>query len=98
MHEAFHNAGSILRHAGIAPDEPKHALVIRELLEKKGPISKSRFIDILGPTLGKNLLEDNNVFAESFGADFQGEVDFQSTMMRRYCQQKWWEVNEGAKK
>ena len=58
------------------------AAVISELL-KKGSISKQEYYDIAGRHLGSELLE-TNVFA----LHVDSRVTFQSTLMRRFCEQE----------
>ncbi|KAI9869222.1 MAG: hypothetical protein M1813_000010 [Trichoglossum hirsutum] len=94
---AFTEARWKLFHAGIDPAEPKHVSVIRELLKERGPISRARYFDILGSSLGEKLLE-GNAFTDGFGTTLQGRVDFKSTMIRRYCEQEWGREGKGARK
>jgi hypothetical protein len=57
------------------------AAIIRELL-KKGSISQRTFYDQVGVDTGNKFLE-TNVFAFHFDS---GEITFQSTLMKRYCE------------
>jgi hypothetical protein len=57
-------------------------MIVRELL-KKGSISRSAFYDLVGRDTGNKLLE-TNIFAFHFNSK---EITFQSTVMRRYCEE-----------
>jgi hypothetical protein len=56
-------------------------LAIRELL-KRDSISRYTYYDLVGFDLGEKLLE-TNVFSYHISS---GEVTFQSTAMKRYCE------------
>ena len=75
-----------LEYAEINPHARYHkegATVVRELL-KKGSISEEAYIDLVGIETGRKLLGKNG-FALCFDT---GLVSFQSTLIRRYCEQK----------
>jgi hypothetical protein len=80
----FDTAESQLKSAKIFPKYCYHkegAAIIRELL-KKGSISQRTFYDQVGVDTGNKFLE-TNVFAFHFDS---GEITFQSTLMKRYCE------------
>ena len=63
-------------------------MIIRELL-KKGCISEDAYRALIDVNTGKKLLE-TNVFSFHVNSD---EVSFQSTLMRRFCEENaaYWE-------
>jgi len=82
----FSSAESQLKSAEIFPKHRYHkdgAKVVRELLTK-GSISRSTLYGLVGVDTGDKLLE-TNIFAFHFGS---GEITFQSTVMKRYCEEK----------
>jgi hypothetical protein len=87
----FSKAKGQLTSAGILPDSRYHkdgAKIIRELL-KKGSISEHAYYRLVGCDTGDMLLE-TNIFAHHFNS---GEITFQSTVMKRYCEENsaYWE-------
>ena len=83
--ERFFDAEAELQSAEILPKYRYHkegAAIVRELL-KKGSISRSTLNDLVDVDTGKKLLE-TNVFTFSFNSQ---EVTFQSTVMKRYCEE-----------
>jgi hypothetical protein len=87
----FFDAEGELQSAELLPEHRYHKEgreIIRELLEK-GSISQRTLYRRVGIDTGNKLLE-TNVFA--FHID-SGEVIFQSTVMKRYCEEHWadWE-------
>jgi hypothetical protein len=82
----FSDAEGELKSAGILPKHEYHkdgAAILRELLTK-GSISRSTLYDLVGVDTGDKLLE-TNIFAYHFTS---GEITFQSTVMKRYCEEK----------
>jgi hypothetical protein len=82
----FTNAESQLKYAGILPKHEYHkdgAKIVRELLTK-GSISRSTLYGLVGVDTGDKLLE-TNIFAYHFTS---GKITFQSTVMKRYCEEK----------
>ena len=69
-------------------------MIVRELL-KKGSISRSAFYDLVGRDTGNKLLE-TDLFAFHFNSQ---EITFQSTVMRRYCEENLatWESGSRTK-
>ena len=87
----FSNASRQLKIAGMLPHGPNHAngsRVIRELL-RKGSISEYAYFDLVDDKVGEKLLEAN-VFADHFNS---GQITFQSTVMKRFCEKEsaYWE-------
>ena len=81
------NALAELDVAGILPGSRYHeqgAAVISALI-KKGSMSKSDYTTLAGRKIGDELLEAN-VFAFHFRSR---QVTFQSTLMKRTCEEKW---------
>ena len=72
--------------AGILPEHlhKQGAAVISELLSKEAS-SRTDYIALTGPEIGRELLE-TNVFAFHF---YSGQVTFQSTVVKRYCEEEW---------
>jgi len=74
-----------LTSAEILPDSRYHkdrAKIVRELI-KKGSISEDAYYSLVGRDTGTELLE-TNIFAYHFNS---GEITFQSTVMKRYCEE-----------
>ena len=67
----------------LSPYHRQGTAIISALL-KKGSISKREYYDIVGRNLGAKLLE-TNVFA----LHVDSRVTFQSTLMKRYCEQEY---------
>ena len=87
----FTNVVEQLESAEILPKNRYHkegAAILRELLAK-GSISRSTLYDLVGVDTGDKLLE-TNIFAYHFNS---GEITFQSTVMKRYCEENsaFWE-------
>ena len=83
-----------LEAASILPGDPYHkdgGVIIRELL-KKGCISKNTYRGLIDVVTGKKLLE-TNVFSSHVNSE---EISFQSTLVKRYCEEKstTWEEKE----
>ena len=81
----FTDAKSQLNSAKVLPDLSYHkegAKIIRELL-KKGSISENAYYSLIGRDIGNKLLE-KDIFAHHFNS---GEITFQSTVMKRYCEE-----------
>jgi hypothetical protein len=75
-----------LEAAEVTPHSRYHkngAAVIRELL-KEGSISREAYFNIVGREIGHKLLV-KNVFAHHFDSN---QVTFQSTLVRRYCEEQ----------
>ena len=82
----FSDAQNQLKSAEILPGGRYHkggALILRELLKKES-ISYSAYYNLVGADTGDKLLE-TNIFAYHFNS---GEITFQSTVMKRYCEEK----------
>jgi hypothetical protein len=80
----FRNAIGQLGLAEILPYHRYHkdgAKIVRALL--KGPISRETYYGLVGVDTGNKLLE-KNVFAFHYNS---GEITFQSTAMKRYCEE-----------
>jgi hypothetical protein len=89
--EMFSDAKSQLTSAEILPTCRYHedgAKILRELI-KKGSISEDAYYSLVGRDTGNKFLE-TNVFALHFDS---GEITFQSTLMKRYCEKNsaYWE-------
>ena len=87
----FSNAKSQLNSAEILPDLRYYkdgAKIVRELF-KKGSISEDVYYSLVGRVTGEMLLE-TNTFAFLYNSR---EVTFQSTVMKRYCEENsaFWE-------
>jgi hypothetical protein len=83
--EMYCDAKNQLNFAQVLSDLRYHeegAKIIRELL-KKGSISEKAYHSLVGRVTGGKLLE-TNVFAFHFDSE---EVTFQSTVMKRYCEE-----------
>jgi hypothetical protein len=81
----FSYAEEQLESAEILPGLRYHkegALIIRELL--KEPISRDTLYELVGASTARKFLE-TNVFAYHFNPR---EITFQSTVMKRYCEEK----------
>ena len=81
----FVNIRRQLKSAEILPERRYHkegAKVVRELL-KKGSISEDTYDSLVGADIGDKLLE-TNIFALRYNSH---EVTFQSTVMKRYCEE-----------
>jgi hypothetical protein len=81
----FTDAKGQLNSAEVLPDlryHKKGAKIIRELL-KKGSISENAYYSLVGRVTGRKLLE-TNVFAFHYNSQ---EITFQSTVMKRYCEE-----------
>ena len=81
----FSKIRSQLKSAGILPGRRYHkdgAKIVRELI-KKGSISEDAYYSLVGRDTGNELLE-TNIFAYHFNS---GEITFQSTVMKRYCEE-----------
>jgi hypothetical protein len=57
-------------------------VILRELL-RKGSVSEHTFNGILSPNASDELL-GANIFSSHFDS---GEINFQSTVVKRYCQE-----------
>jgi hypothetical protein len=82
----FYDANKQLETAEVLPGCRYHKegmAIVRELL-KKGSISLDAYYNLVGIKTGGKLLE-TNVFAFHFNS---GEITFQSTAMRRYCEKE----------
>jgi hypothetical protein len=82
----FSKAKSQLTSAEILPGSRYHkdgAKIIRELI-KKGSISEDAYYSLIGRDIGNKLLE-KDIFVYYFNS---GEITFQSTVMKRYCEEK----------
>src|SRR3954468_10945307 len=80
----FSDAESQLDSAEILPTGRYHkegAVVLRELL-KKGSISRRTFYDLVSRDTRNRLLEAN-----IFPFHFNQEITFQSTVMKRFCEE-----------
>ena len=80
----FSKAKGQLTSAEVLSDSRYHkdgAKVIRELI-KKGSISENAYYSLIGRGIGNKLLE-KDIFAYHFNS---GEITFQSTVMKRYCE------------
>jgi hypothetical protein len=90
----FNEAKSQLTSAEILPDDRYHkegAAIICKLL--KGSISDDVYFKLVGRKVGNRLLE-TNVFALHFNS---GQINFQSTIMARFCEQNsayWKEIDK----
>jgi hypothetical protein len=87
----FSKAKGQLTSAEILPNSHYHkdgAKIIRELIKKKS-ISEDAYYSLVGRDTGNKLLE-KDIFAYHFNS---GEITFQSTVIRRYCEEKsaFWE-------
>ena len=87
----FSKAKGQLTSAEILPNSRYHkdgAKIVRELI-KKGSISEDAYYSLVGRDTGNKLLE-KDIFAYHFNS---GEITFQSTVMKRYCEEKsaFWE-------
>jgi hypothetical protein len=65
------------------------AKIVHELI-KKGSISEDTYYSLVGRDTGNKLLE-TNIFAYHFNS---GEITFQSTVMKRYCEEKFGSGNQ----
>jgi hypothetical protein len=82
----FSSAEEQLESAEILPELRYHkegALIIRELLKKES-ISRDTLYELVGATTARKLLE-TNIFAFHYNSR---EITFQSTVMKRYCEEK----------
>jgi hypothetical protein len=87
----FSKARGQLISAEILPNSHYHkdgAKIVRELIKKKS-ISEDAYYSLVDRDTGNKLLE-KDIFAYHFNS---GEITFQSTVMRRYCEEKsaFWE-------
>jgi hypothetical protein len=81
----FFEAKKQLEFAEILPRRRYHekaAVILRELL-KKGSLSYSAYYNLVDADIGDKLL-GKNIFAYHFNS---GEITFQSTLMKRYCEE-----------
>jgi hypothetical protein len=81
----FSKAKGQLTSAEILSDSRYHkdgAKIVRELI-KEGSISEDAYYSLVGRDTGNKLLE-TNIFAYHFNS---GEITFQSTVMKRYCEE-----------
>ena len=82
----FSGAKRELKRASILPGDPYHkdgGVIIRELL-KKGCISEDTYRGLIDVVTGDKLLEAN-VFSFHVNSE---EISFQSTLVKRYCEEK----------
>jgi len=82
----FSKARGQLTSPEILPGSRYHkdgAKIVRELI-KQGSISEDAYYNLVGRDTGNKLLE-TNIFAHHFNS---GEITFQSTVMKRYCEEK----------
>jgi len=87
----FSKAKGQLNSAQVLPGLDYHkdgAKIVHELLEK-GSISEDAYYSLIGRGTGNKLLE-KDIFAYHYNS---GEITFQSTVMKRYCEKKsaYWE-------
>ena len=86
--QLFVDAKGQLAIAGVLPGGRYHkegAMIIREHL-KNGSTSDSKYFSLVGEVGGKLL--DANANANAFALDINSsQVTFQSTLIKRYCEQ-----------
>jgi len=92
--EMFSDVKRELEASGMLPGRAYHqpgAVIINELL-KKGSISSKAYYKLVDAYTGDKMLE-TNVFATHIKSE---EISFQSTVMKRYCEENAaeWEENE----
>jgi hypothetical protein len=90
----FSKAKGQLTSAEVLSDSRYHkdgAKIIHELI-KKGSISENAYYSLIGRDIGNKLLE-KDIFAYHFNS---GEITFQSTVMKRYCEENSADWESGA--
>ena len=92
--EMFSGVKSELEASGMLSERLYHrprAVIINELL-KKGSISSKAYYKLVDPYTGDKMLE-TNLFAYHIRSE---KISFQSTVVKRYCEENAaeWEENE----